>query len=164
MNKTLQHPVNITWTGNTTKKTGVITGCLLALALAGCGTTAAAVTPSTSSAAPAPTVTQTVAAPVPTRTVIVQPAPAQPAPVQTVYQAVQGSSALTSCGGGVYAGSVTSCPFALNVQQTWSASGGTDGTVYAYSPVTGQSYAMSCNEVGAGTIACSGGNNAYVQF
>lgn len=153
--------MNITWTRSTTKKTGVIAGCLLALALAGCGTTAAAATPSTSSAAPAPTVTQTVAAaPVATRTVIVQPAP-----VQTVYQPAQGSSALTGCGSsGVYAGSNTSCPFALNVQQAWSASGVTNGTVYAYSPVTGQSYAMSCTEVGASTIACSGGNNAYVQF
>lgn len=160
MNKTLKHPMNITWTRSTTKKTGVIAGCLLALALAGCGTTAAAATPSTSSAAPAPTVTQTVApAPVPTRTVIVQSAP-----VQTVYQPAQGSSALTSCGSGVYAGSNTSCPFALNVQQAWSASGVTDGTVYAYSPATGQSYAMSCTEAGAGSIECSGGNNAYVQF
>ena len=112
--------MNITWTRSTTKKTGVIAGCLLALALAGCGTTAAAATPSTSSAGPAPTVTQTVApAPVPTRTVIVQPAP-----VQTVYQPAQSSSAVTSCGSsGVYAGSNTSCPFALNVQQAWSASG-----------------------------------------
>jgi ABC-type Fe3+-hydroxamate transport system substrate-binding protein len=161
MSKTLKHPMNITWTRSTTKKTGVIAGCLLALALAGCGTTAAAATPSASSAAPAPTVTQTVVpAPVPTRTVIVQPAP-----VQTVYQPAQGSSALTSCGSsGVYAGSNTSCPFALNVQQAWSASGVTNGTVYAYSPVTGQSYAMSCTEAGAGTIECSGGNNAYVQF
>ena len=64
----------------------------------------------------------------------------------------------------MYAGSNTSCPFALNVQQAWSASEVTNGTVYAYSPVTGQSYAMSCTEAEAGTIECSGGNNAYVQF
>jgi len=38
------------------------------------------------------------------------------------------------------------------------------GLDYAYSPVTGQTYAMDCEIYGAGTVICTGGNNAMVQF
>lgn len=73
------------------------------------------------------------------------------------------ASALTNCGDGVFAGSDTSCPFALNVQSAWMTSGATT-SITAYSPVTGQSYAMYCRIAGAGSVICTGGNNAYVQF
>ncbi len=69
---------------------------------------------------------------------------------------------LTDCGGGVYAGADTSCPFALNVEADYTGA----GADYAYSPVTGQSYTMNCDG-GAGaldTVTCTGGNNALVEF
>ena len=36
-------------------------------------------------------------------------------------------------------------------------------TVYAWSPVTQQSYAMNCRETGS-YITCTGGNNAVVYI
>ena len=69
---------------------------------------------------------------------------------------------MTNCGGGVYAGADTSCPFALNVAANYTG-GGAD---YAYSSVTGQNYTMYC--YGPGTyqdvVTCTGGNNAEVAF
>ena len=61
--------------------------------------------------------------------------------------------ALTACGTGtqgeeVYAGADTSYPFALNVEQAWSQSEPGDSFV-AYSPVTGQSYTITCTVPGA---------------
>jgi len=58
------------------------------------------------------------------------------------------------------AGSDTSCPFALNVAQDYTG----PGADYAYSPVTGLNYIMNCGVVGAGTVICTGGDDAYVQF
>jgi hypothetical protein len=69
---------------------------------------------------------------------------------------------LTDCGGDVYAGADTSCPFALNVEANYTGA----GADYAYSPVTGQSYTMNCDG-GAGaldTVTCTGGDNALVEF
>jgi len=75
--------------------------------------------------------------------------------------------ALTACGGGtygeeVYAGPNTSCPFALNVEQGWSQAPLGD-SFSVYSPVTGLSYVMACS-VADNPIACTGGNNALVEF
>lgn len=66
----------------------------------------------------------------------------------------------------VYTGSsVTSAPFAEAVAQAWRANYDSTGeltaTVTAYSPVTGASYSMRCNDNGS-YIACTGGNNAVV--
>lgn len=63
------------------------------------------------------------------------------------------------CGEGVTAGPNTSCEFALNVRSAYS---GQSTTVHAYSPVTRLTYAMSCT--GAGTVTCTGGNDASVSF
>jgi hypothetical protein len=93
---------------------------------------------------PIPTVTKT-------KTVVV-------APAQTVY--APAAPALTNCGG-VFAGPNTSCPFAVNVQQTWLTSGATS-TFSVYSPVTGQSYVMNCSSYSP--VVCTGGNNALVEF
>jgi hypothetical protein len=71
--------------------------------------------------------------------------------------------ASTDCGGGIIAGPNTSCPFALNVHAAWQAAPGVNNTVQAYSPVTGQTYTMTCAQAGAG-ITCSGGNNASVSW
>jgi hypothetical protein len=105
----------------------------------------AAVTP------PAPKAT--VPAPAPTKTIIVQ---APPAPA-----AAQPASALRYVGNGIYAGANTSDAFAQAVVSAWS---GTPGVAYVYSPVTGQTYAMTYQVVGAGTVIATGGNGAYVQF
>ena len=69
----------------------------------------------------------------------------------------------TSCGGGLYAGPNTSCSFAENVRQAWGEAPGTVNTVRVFSPVTGQTYTMSCSPASSG-ITCSGGNNASVTF
>ena len=108
----------------------------------------------TVTATPVPTVTVT-ATPTPivtkTKTVVV-------APAQTVY--APAAPALTNCGG-VYAGPNTSCPFAVNVEQTWLTSGAAD-TFSVYSSVTGLSYVMTCG--GTDPTVCAGGNNALVEF
>jgi hypothetical protein len=69
----------------------------------------------------------------------------------------------TSCGGGLYAGPNTSCAFAENVRQAWGEAPGSVNTVRVSSPVTGQTYTMSCSPASSG-ITCSGGNNASVTF
>ena len=69
----------------------------------------------------------------------------------------------TDCGGGVMAGPNTSCPFALNVHQAWMQAPGVNNTVQAFSPVTNQTYTMTCSQAGSG-ITCSGANNASVSW
>ena len=124
---------------------------LAAVLLAGCGTPAA-VTVTAPSAVPA-----TSQVPAPVKTVYVQ-APAAPA--------APAVPAMTNCTGGAYAydqvwaGANTSCPFALNVAADYSG----PGTDYAYSPATGQEYAMNCAVEGADAVVCTGGNGAYVRF
>jgi len=116
----------------------------------------------TVTAAPAAALTPT-ATPAPTTPAPTTPAPA---PVKTVYVPVQGPApaapALTDCGGDVYAGADTSCPFALNVEADYTGA----GADYAYSPTTGLSYTMNCDGgAGArGTVTCTGGDNALVEF
>jgi len=128
---------------------------VLAAGLAACGTTIAPV------AAPKATITVT-STPTPTPTVtktVVQ------APARVVYvpAAAPAGPALTNCGGGVLAGQDTSCPFALNVEESWSETGGTN-PVIAYSPVTGSFYAMNCSGTVGGLQECTGGDNALVEF
>jgi hypothetical protein len=97
------------------------------------------------------------AAPGPTATVTstATAAPSTPAPAT--------GSGSAPCGGGLVAGPNTSCPFAENVQQAWDDAPGEVATVTAYSPVTNQTYTMSCAPAGSG-ITCSGANNASVSF
>lgn len=132
------------------------------LGLTACGspTSAPAVTHTVTAAPAAVTPTAT---PAPTTPAPTTPAPA---PATTVYVPAQAPApaapALTDCGGGVYAGADTSCPFALNVEANYTGA----GADYAYSPVTGQSYTMNCDG-GAGardTVTCTGGDNALVEF
>jgi len=128
------------------------------LGLAACGTTSTPPKPAVTVTAPAPkptTPAPTTAAPAP---VVVVPAPAKtvyvapPAPAAPVYSGA-------NCGGGVYAGANTSCPFALNVAANYNG----PGNDYAYSPVTGLNYTMYCTE-SYGQVTCTGGDNASVQF
>jgi hypothetical protein len=67
----------------------------------------------------------------------------------------------TSCGGGLSVGPNTTCAFARNVREAYLSSG-RSSPVSVYSPVTGQTYSMSCTS-GATTV-CTGGNNASVYF
>jgi hypothetical protein len=78
----------------------------------------------------------------------------------TVAPAASGG---TSCGGGLIAGPNTSCPFAENVRAAWDQAPGNVATVTAYSPVTSQTYTMSCAPAGDG-ITCSGANDASLSF
>ncbi|HEU4739941.1 MAG TPA: hypothetical protein VFS54_12800 [Solirubrobacterales bacterium] len=73
------------------------------------------------------------------------------------------SSGSGNCGGSLSANSVTTCGFAENVEEAYYAEiGSGSGTVYAYSPTTGQGYSMYCT---AGSPhECTGGNDAAVYF
>jgi hypothetical protein len=67
----------------------------------------------------------------------------------------------SSCGGGLSVNSVTSCPFAANVADSYRSSGGAS-IIDVYSPVTGRTYTMNCS--GGVPVACSGGNGAAVYI
>jgi hypothetical protein len=73
------------------------------------------------------------------------------------------SSGGRNCGGGLHAGPNTSCPFAQNVRDAYNAAPGTTASVRVFSPVTGQTYTMSCAPAGSG-VTCSGANNASVTW
>jgi serine/threonine protein kinase len=72
------------------------------------------------------------------------------------------------CDQNVSANSQTSCPFAKNTFTSYwrgyKANGvQQDTTVSAYSPTTHRQYEMNC-AMEAGTVDCSGGNDAFVTF
>jgi hypothetical protein len=73
------------------------------------------------------------------------------------------SGAIAACGGTVFVGHDTSCPFAKNVAQAYNNTiRDGNGTVTASSPVTGETYQMQCT--GGSPVVCRGGNNAVVEF
>ena len=63
-------------------------------------------------------------------------------------------------GDGLTVGPNTTCAFAVNVRAAYYRHG--PGTVCAYSPVTRQTYLMSCSR--GAIVTCTGGNNASVYF
>ena len=71
--------------------------------------------------------------------------------------------ATASCGGVVFVGPNTSCPFAQNVFKAYSNFDvSANGTLTVVSPVTGKRYTMQCT---AGSpVVCRGGTNAIVEF
>jgi hypothetical protein len=71
------------------------------------------------------------------------------------------SSKSGNCGGGIYAGSNTTCDFARNVASEYGKQSG-PGVVSAFSPATGKTISMSCE--GASPVVCTGGNNARVEL
>jgi hypothetical protein len=154
------------------------------IAVAGCaggGTTTvrgtpaapAPVTQTSAPAKPSPAVTKTVTSkPAPAVTKTVAPAAAA-APAPVVVPApyyVPAPVTFSNCGGdaasgGISVNSVTSCPFAENVESAWNSSGDSgSGTVAVYSPVTDQTYTMYCTPSDTSYEVCTGGNNAYVEF
>ena len=69
----------------------------------------------------------------------------------------------TDCGGGLHAGPNTSCPFAQNVRDAYNEAPGARASVRVFSPVTDQTYTMTCAPAGNG-VTCSGANNASVTW
>jgi hypothetical protein len=67
----------------------------------------------------------------------------------------------SSCGGGISVNASTTCPFAQNVAEEYRSSGGAS-SIEVYSPVTKQTYTMSCS--GGVPTVCRGGNNAVVYI
>ena len=67
------------------------------------------------------------------------------------------------CGGGLHAGPNTTCPFAQNVRDAYNEAPGAHATVRVFSPVTDQTYTMTCAPAGNG-VTCSGGNNASATW
>src|SRR3984957_111109 len=109
------------------------------------------------------------ATPAPAKTVSGQPAPTvtQAGPAQAA-PAAPAAGASQYCGspadqGGISVNSVTSCPFAENVESAWESSSDAS-SVTASSPATGLTYTMSCTATGTGYEVCTGGNNAWVEF
>jgi hypothetical protein len=87
-------------------------------------------------------------------------------PATGASPAPEGSSTAAgsgNCSGSLSANQYTTCGFAENVEDAYySEIGSGSGTVYAYSPTTGQTYSMYCT---AGSPhECTGGNNAAAYF
>jgi hypothetical protein len=73
------------------------------------------------------------------------------------------AGAAASCGGPLFVGPHTSCPFAENVKKAYlKVTGSGNATVRVSSPVTGQMYVMQCT--GGSPDVCRGGKNALVEF
>lgn len=70
------------------------------------------------------------------------------------------SDATGSCGSEVSVGPNTSCPFALNVAETYYRTG--SSVIDVYSPTTGKTYTMTCSS--GSPHVCTGGNDASVYF
>lgn len=85
------------------------------------------------------------------------------APGPTLAAPPPGSSPCTQTEG--IGSSVTSCEFAQSVRTAYLAAGpkGESRTVRAFSPVTGETYTMSCVPE-SGIVVCRGGNNAVVHI
>lgn len=66
-----------------------------------------------------------------------------------------------TCAGGVGASSATSCEFAFNVAGEYGSNPGAS-RISAYSPVTGESYTMSCSAMSGWSAVCTGGSGAAV--
>jgi hypothetical protein len=65
-------------------------------------------------------------------------------------------------GASVYAGnSDTSCEFAMDTAEAYRNYGNGSQPFSVYSPVTGQTYTMTCTSAGS---VCQGGNNAVVYL
>lgn len=85
------------------------------------------------------------------------PAPSSRAPAPSPA----GGGGASSCGDDLSVNSQTSCPFARVVRDAYEASGGSS-RVRASSPVTGETYTMTCTS--GAPVVCTGGNNAAVYI
>jgi hypothetical protein len=89
--------------------------------------------------------------------------PSQGSPPPTSESSTAATGGSTSCGGTLSVGPNTTCGFAANVESDYfSEIGSGSGSVYSYSPTTGQYYTMYCS---AGSPhVCTGGHDASVYF
>jgi S1-C subfamily serine protease len=69
----------------------------------------------------------------------------------------------TRCSATVYAGVRTSCPFALEVEQSWTRAGGGDADIIAHSPVTKLDYRLSCADGEPVVCTATTGATVYIQ-
>ena len=147
-----------------------ITGVLAGLLVVGLGFLAiGGLTPKTGAASGTPTQKTTTKATTSKGQTTLTPFPTL-TQASTAYPDVSvpaGSKECTRVGTGPFdavgtANESTSCPFAINVRDAYVAAGlnGTPGTVTASSPVTGQTYAMTCG--GTQPVLCTGGVAARV--
>ncbi|MDR2280971.1 MAG: protein kinase [Gordonia sp. (in: high G+C Gram-positive bacteria)] len=91
--------------------------------------------------------------------------------ITSTLQAAESTTAMPparsmACADGVgVGGGMTTCGFALTVREAYVSGGptGQSRTVYATSPTTGMTYAMSCNPE-QGIVICRGGVNAEVHI
>jgi hypothetical protein len=150
--------------------TGVLAGLLVVglgfIAISGSGLMS---TPKTGAASGAPTQktstkatasqSQTESSPSPTLTQSSSAYPDVSVPAGSKECARTGTGPFDAVG---TANESTSCPFAVNVRDAYVAAGlnGTPGHVTASSPVTGQSYDMTCS--GSQPVLCTGGVAARV--
>lgn len=116
----------------------------LAAGLAACGGTTVVYTTSSTSTTP---------------TVTVQPTPTV---TQTVAPSAPPATNLRSCGGRLFAGGVTSCPFAANVETAWR--GNPSSSVVAYSPVTHLTYSLLCSTDATNEVVCTSSTRSVVEF
>ncbi|MCP9490417.1 MAG: hypothetical protein MSC31_11160 [Solirubrobacteraceae bacterium MAG38_C4-C5] len=86
--------------------------------------------------------------------------PPAPSPA-TAPSPANGGGGSSSCGDGLSVNSQTSCPFARVVRDAYEASG-RSSRVQATSPVTGETYTMTCTS--SASTVCTGGNNAAVYI
>ncbi len=99
-----------------------------------------------------------------TTTVITEGGTTRTVTTSTPTTTPQTPAGQTPCpgGNGLSVNSVTTCPFAQNVENAYRANPSA-GTYQVFSPVTNQNYTMTCN-TGGGLVTCSGGNNAGLSF
>ncbi len=81
----------------------------------------------------------------------------------TVQHGGGGGGGDKECGDGLYVSSTTSCEFARNVRDEYFRVPGASVEIHVYSPVTHQTYTMSCVQTD-NRVTCRGGNNAVVTF
>jgi hypothetical protein len=125
--------------------------------------------PEVESTRPAPPARTPDAAPAPARPSVAPPA-AGPVPADPRPATVPAFSTQCASGGGyelsnsAVGSSQTSCAFAEVVRSAYATQPRRSGTVVinAYSPVTNETYRMTCT--GSGVVTCKGGNNAVVYL
>jgi serine/threonine protein kinase len=74
---------------------------------------------------------------------------------------IQVPATADSCTSGLWVNAVTSCEFAENTRSAYAEANGAK-EISSYSPVTGQTYSMTCE--GTGTVVCRGGDDAALWF
>ncbi|WP_079927207.1 hypothetical protein [Mycobacterium sp. AT1] len=126
--------------------------------------------PEVEPAEPAPPPSRNASPPTPAARPPVAPAQAGPVPADSARPTPPAYSTPCTSGGGyelsnsAVGSSRTSCAFAEVVRSAYATQPRRGGTVVvnAYSPITGETYRMTCT--GSGVVTCKGGDNAVVYL